>query len=71
MKVTHHKAKSDQRGHVVLDIQTHVPNQLIELVVAINVPLKTKHSYTFQDLAGTVHWHGNALDEQQKLRSEW
>lgn len=32
---------------------------------------KAKPSYDFSDLQGKLKWHGNALVEQQDLRSEW
>ncbi|MCC7245392.1 MAG: hypothetical protein IT269_06920 [Saprospiraceae bacterium] len=28
-------------------------------------------NYNFSDIAGKLKWHGNALEEQRRLRNEW
>jgi len=28
-------------------------------------------NYDFSDLIGKLHWEGNALEEQQRLRDDW
>jgi len=49
-------------------------NQHVKVIVlAEKMPAQApeKTQYDFSDLAGKLHWNGDALSQQQALRDEW
>jgi len=58
-----------------MELPQEAADQDLEVLV---LPLDQMHGtspgnvpYDFSDLAGTLHWKGDAITEQRKLRDEW
>ena len=45
--------------------------RVIVLTEKMPAQTPTKNQYDFSDLAGKLHWNGDALSQQQALRDEW
>jgi hypothetical protein len=72
MKTINLTEKTSPDGRLHLDIQTGVPGRIVEIVVVINEPAaRLKKQYDFRDVIGKLHWKGDALSEQRRLRDEW
>jgi hypothetical protein len=41
------------------------------IILPLEKKKKKKTRYDFSDLIGKLHWKGNAVAEQRKLRDEW
>ncbi len=68
------KAHVGEDGHLHVDVQTNLPAGNVEAVLVLSQPeemQKKKARYDFKDLAGSLQWRGNAVEEQRKLRDEW
>jgi hypothetical protein len=74
------KQKTNENGHLVIDIQTILINKDVDVVLIIqenatsannNKGINTRKKYDFSHLFGKLEWQSNALEEQRKIRSEW
>jgi hypothetical protein len=69
------QAKTNRRGTVTFRVPPHLRSSELEMVIIIDnkktprTPLLKK--YDFSDLAGRLHWKGNAVTQQRRLRNEW
>jgi len=72
MKTINLTEKTLPDGRLRLDIQTGVSARVVEIVVVINEPAKgLRKKYDFSNVVGKLHWKGDALSEQRRLRDEW
>jgi hypothetical protein len=58
-------------GHLRLDVETQLPPGKAEVVIVASPSGNGGHRYDFSDLAGRLHWQGDAVAEQRRLRDEW
>ena len=68
------KSHVDGDGHLRLDVPTSLPSGDVELVLTIeSIPpmALSQGGYDFSDLAGRLHWAGEAVIQQHLLRHEW
>jgi hypothetical protein len=67
------KSQVDEDGHLRLDVPTTLPSGEVELVLVIEsvASAAREPGYDFSDLAGRLHWSGDALEQQRTLRNEW
>ncbi len=73
MEVLKVSATIDGKGHLLLDIPTHLPPGQVDLVLVVTptaAPV-TPSPYDFSDLAGKLTWQGDAVATQRSLRDEW
>jgi hypothetical protein len=52
----------------------HIPKTFLYKdveVIVLPIDNSTKKNYDFSDVVGKLHWKGNAVTEQRKLRDEW
>ena len=72
MKTINLTEKTLPDGRLRLDIQTGVSARVVEIVVVINEPANSlRKKYDFRNVVGKLHWKGDALSEQRRLRDEW
>jgi len=72
MKTLSLTERTSSDGRLQLDIQTGVPGSLVEVVVVINEATSSgRRKYDLRDIVGKLHWKGDALSEQRRLRDEW
>lgn len=58
---------------LTIDLPEEYKDQRVEVIV---LPLESKYDeenkkYDFSDLVGKLHWKGDAVSEQRRLRDEW
>ncbi len=61
---------------VTITIPESISSKKVEVIV---IPLKNngeiistpQQQYNFSDLVGKLHWDGNAVTEQRRIRDEW
>lgn len=68
--------KTQENGHLILDVPTTFIDKNVEVVLIIQekedaVEIPGKKKFDFADLYGKLEWKGDALAEQKKIRSEW
>ena len=69
MKTLTVMSKTGPDGYLHLAIPTGIADGDVEVVVVINeLTTKAQPVYDFRDLAGRLHWRGDALTEQKRLR---
>jgi len=68
--------KTQENGHLILDVPTTFIDKNVEVVLVIHekedvVEISGKKKFDFSDLYGKLEWKGDAIAEQKKIRSEW
>jgi hypothetical protein len=72
MQVVKTKGEVGPDGRLRLDVAVELPAGTVELVLVVgSTPQPNGQKYNFADLVGKLQWHGDALEEQRKLRDEW
>ncbi len=71
MRLINFVSKTGNDGQLHLNIPLKVTNATVEVTVVLNIlPNKKPDYYDFTDLAGQLHWKGDALIEQRKIRND-
>jgi len=68
------EAHVGEDGRLHVDVLTNLPEGNVEAVLILPQPDEIQKKiarYDFNDLAGSLQWQGNAVEEQRKLRDEW
>ncbi len=68
------EAQVGEDGHLHVDIFTNLPAGNVEAVLVLPQITEIQGKvtrYDFSDLAGSLQWQGDALEEQHRLRNEW
>jgi len=55
-------------GHLKIDIPTPLDEGDVEVILIIESRERQSKKYDFSDIAGRLHWNGDAVEEQRKLR---
>lgn len=71
MKTFKLKSTIDPDGHLRLDLPTNLPIGEVQLLLVIDTSQASAPVYQFDDIAGILQWHGDALAVQRGLRDEW
>ena len=72
MRVVKTKGEVGTDGRLRLDLPVELPAGTVELVLVVGTtPQPGGSKYNFTDVVGKLHWEGDALQEQRKLRDEW
>ena len=71
MKTLHVNTRTDEDGHLRIDMPLAQSATDISLIVIMEDPPPEKRKYDCSDLVGRLKWRGDAIKEQRILREQW
>ena len=71
MKTLHVNTRTDQDGHLRLDMPLAQSTTNISLIVIMEDQQSGKRKHDCSDLVGRLKWRGDAIKEQRNLREQW
>jgi hypothetical protein len=74
MEVLKLTAKTDESGHLHLNIPTDLAAVEVNIVIVLNPVSSVENQtskYDFSDLVDQFSWQGDAVTMQRALRDEW
>jgi hypothetical protein len=72
MQVVKTKGQVGNDGWLRVDVPVELPAGTVELVLVVNESAQPDGSkYDFASAVGKLEWHGDAVEEQRRLRDEF